>query len=103
MVSQREEFNSRAFDLTDNELSDVEDYLRNDTASEYLGSEVESNDETSDGDGPKMKRYRRERIPIAEDNARIESTVDEEDEDGPIQIIIRLLSERTYAWTSEDQ
>ena len=30
VVSQREDFNSRAFDSTDNELYDVDDYLRND-------------------------------------------------------------------------
>ena len=35
-VPLREDFNSRAFDLADNELYDVDDYLRNDTASEYL-------------------------------------------------------------------
>ena len=69
-VPQKEEFNLRAFEVTDNELSDVDDYYRENTASEYSGSEVENVEDDTD-DGPKIPKYRRERLTVEDYRAKL--------------------------------
>lgn len=92
---RREEFNERAFEGTDNELSDAEDFYREDTASEFSGSEAESKDDEVN-DGPKIFRYKRARLPVEDYRAKLglssaplagEEEMEAEEEDEEVESI----------------